>query len=103
MLTYPDLVQYRVANAGIAQVKGLLDVSEEDFQRMLSVNITGVHFCYSVAAKQMIKQKNLTKDNPGKLIAVSDSTPLSSRPLNPELMVYGCRLQASSALKRLPS
>lgn len=37
---------------------------------MLDVNINGVHFCYQVAAKQMIKQGNCTKENPGKLIAV---------------------------------
>jgi hypothetical protein len=37
---------------------------------MLNVNITGVHNCYSVAAKQMIKQGNCKKDAPGKLIAV---------------------------------
>lgn len=51
-------------------MKALLDLTEDDFQRMLSVNITGVHNCYSVAAKQLIKQGNCTKDNPGKLIAV---------------------------------
>lgn len=60
----------RVANAGIAQVKALLDLTEDDFQRMLSVNITGVHNCYSVAARQLIKQGNCNKKNPGKLIAV---------------------------------
>jgi NAD(P)-dependent dehydrogenase (short-subunit alcohol dehydrogenase family) len=48
----------------------MLDLTEEDFERMLSVNITGVHNCYSVAAKQMIKQGNCKKDAPGKLIAV---------------------------------
>lgn len=45
-----------VANAGIAQVKGLLEMTEEDFERMFQVNVFGFHNCYSVAAKQMIKQ-----------------------------------------------
>ena len=45
-----------VANAGIAQVKPLLELTEEDFERMFQVNVFGVHNCYSVAAKQMIKQ-----------------------------------------------
>lgn len=53
-----------VANAGIAQVKPLLDLTEEDMERMFSVNVYGVHNCYSLAAKQFIKQ--------GKLSASSD-------------------------------
>jgi NAD(P)-dependent dehydrogenase (short-subunit alcohol dehydrogenase family) len=45
-----------VANAGIAQVKPLLDLTEEDLKRMFEVNVYGVYNCYSSAAKQMIKQ-----------------------------------------------
>ena len=45
-----------VANAGIAQVKGLLDLTEQDFRRMFEINVFGVFNCYSTAAKQMIKQ-----------------------------------------------
>lgn len=45
-----------VANAGIAQVKGLLELTEEDLKRMFEVNVYGVHNCYSIAAKQMISQ-----------------------------------------------
>lgn len=45
-----------VANAGIAQVKQLLDLTEEDVRRMFEVNVFGVFNCYSTAAKQMIKQ-----------------------------------------------
>jgi NAD(P)-dependent dehydrogenase (short-subunit alcohol dehydrogenase family) len=45
-----------VANAGIAQVKALLDLSDEDVRRMFDVNVFGVFNCYSAAAKQMIKQ-----------------------------------------------
>lgn len=47
-----------IANAGIAQVKGLLDLTEDDFRRMFEVNVFGVQNCYAVAAKQMIKQGN---------------------------------------------
>lgn len=47
-----------VANAGIAQVKALLDLTEDDFRRMFEVNVFGVQNCYAVAAKQMIKQGN---------------------------------------------
>jgi NAD(P)-dependent dehydrogenase (short-subunit alcohol dehydrogenase family) len=44
-----------VANAGIAQVKALLDLTEEDLKRMFEVNVYGVYNCYSSAAKQIIK------------------------------------------------
>ncbi|KAI9693190.1 MAG: hypothetical protein M1822_005186 [Bathelium mastoideum] len=45
-----------IANAGIAQVKPLLELSEEDVQRMMAVNFFGVFNCYTAAAKQMIAQ-----------------------------------------------
>ncbi|KAF1912878.1 acetoin dehydrogenase-like protein [Ampelomyces quisqualis] len=45
-----------VANAGIAQVKALLDLTEQDLKRMFEVNVYGVFNCYSTAAKQMISQ-----------------------------------------------
>ncbi|EKD18983.1 uncharacterized protein L3040_006477 [Drepanopeziza brunnea f. sp. 'multigermtubi'] len=45
-----------IANAGIAQVKALLDLSEEEVRRMFEINVFGVFNCYSAAAKQMIKQ-----------------------------------------------
>jgi len=45
-----------IANAGIAQVKALLDLTEEDVRRMFEVNVFGVFNCYSAGAKQMIKQ-----------------------------------------------
>lgn len=55
-----------IANAGIAQVKGLLDLSEDDVRRMFEINVFGVFNCYSAAAKQMIKQ-----GNGGKIIGAS--------------------------------
>lgn len=52
-----------IANAGIAQVKSLLDLTEDDVKRMFEINVYGIFNCYSAAAKQMIKQ-----GTPGKLI-----------------------------------
>ncbi|KAK5002710.1 hypothetical protein LTR60_007024, partial [Cryomyces antarcticus] len=46
-----------VANAGIAQVKALLDLTQQDLRKMFEVNVYGVFNCYSAAAKQMIEQK----------------------------------------------
>jgi meso-butanediol dehydrogenase / (S,S)-butanediol dehydrogenase / diacetyl reductase len=45
-----------VANAGIAQVAPLLDVTAEDFDRLMAVNLRGVFLCYTAAARQMIAQ-----------------------------------------------
>ncbi|KAJ4354161.1 uncharacterized protein N0V89_005894 [Didymosphaeria variabile] len=45
-----------VANAGIAQVKALLDLTEQDLKRMFEINVFGVFNCYTTAAKQMIRQ-----------------------------------------------
>ncbi|KAF2207743.1 hypothetical protein CERZMDRAFT_102008 [Cercospora zeae-maydis SCOH1-5] len=57
-----------VANAGIAQVKALLDLTEEDFENMFRVNVFGVNNCYQAAAKQIIKQGNATAEAPAKMI-----------------------------------
>lgn len=67
VLTTPS----RVANAGIAQVKPLLDLTPEDFHRMFSINVYGVQNCFSAAAKQIIRQKSSSKTNPSKLIAAA--------------------------------
>lgn len=45
-----------VANAGIAQVKPLLEVTPEDFDSLMAVNLRGVFLCYQEAARQMIRQ-----------------------------------------------
>ncbi len=45
-----------VANAGIAQVKSLIDLTTEDWDRMFAVNMRGVFLCYKEAAKMMIQQ-----------------------------------------------
>lgn len=60
-----------VANAGITQVKSLLDVGEDEFERMLAVNLTGVHNCYGEAARQMIRQGTCQASRPGKLIGAA--------------------------------
>jgi meso-butanediol dehydrogenase / (S,S)-butanediol dehydrogenase / diacetyl reductase len=45
-----------VANAGIADVAPLIDVTPEAFDRLISINLRGVFLCYTAAARQMIKQ-----------------------------------------------
>ncbi|KAI1387599.1 NAD(P)-binding protein [Hypoxylon trugodes] len=60
-----------IANAGIAQVKPVLELTEQDFERMFAVNVFGVQNCFAEAAKQMIIQGNCKPDHPGKLIAAA--------------------------------
>lgn len=45
-----------VANAGVAAVAPLLDVTPEDFDWLMSINLRGVFLCYTSAARQMIDQ-----------------------------------------------
>ncbi|KXX82198.1 L-2,3-butanediol dehydrogenase [Madurella mycetomatis] len=45
-----------VANAGIAQVKPLLELTPDDWKRMFEVNVAGVHYCFQAAARAMIAQ-----------------------------------------------
>ncbi|KAF9810389.1 hypothetical protein IEO21_06964 [Rhodonia placenta] len=45
-----------VANAGIVAFKSLIELSSEDFDKMISVNLRGVMLCYKHAAMQMIQQ-----------------------------------------------
>ena len=55
-----------IANAGIAQVKPLVDLTTDEWDRMFAVNMRGVFLCYKEAAKMMISQ-----GNGGKIIGAS--------------------------------
>ncbi|KAK5157212.1 hypothetical protein LTR04_005473 [Oleoguttula sp. CCFEE 6159] len=65
-----------VANAGIAQVKALLDLTQQDLRKMFEVNVYGVFNCYSAAAKQMIEQKT-----PGKIVGAASIVAFKPFPL----------------------
>ncbi|KAL2165110.1 hypothetical protein VTH06DRAFT_406 [Thermothelomyces fergusii] len=60
-----------VANAGITQVKPLLEVTEADLGRMMAVNVAGVHHCFQAAARQMIQQGGFVGEVRGRLIAAA--------------------------------
>lgn len=49
-------VDILVNNAGLTRTAGLLDVTEEDWDRINRVNAKGVFFCLQAAARQMIHQ-----------------------------------------------
>ena len=50
-----------VANAGIAQVKPLLELTSPDVHNMFEVNFHGVFNCYTAAARRFISQKSKGK------------------------------------------
>lgn len=45
-----------VANAGIARTGPILELSDEQFDNVLGINLKGTLYCYRAAAVQMIKQ-----------------------------------------------
>jgi meso-butanediol dehydrogenase / (S,S)-butanediol dehydrogenase / diacetyl reductase len=49
-------VDVMVANAGIAQVKTLLELTPDDLQKIFEVNVFGVVYCMQAAAGKMIAQ-----------------------------------------------
>lgn len=53
-----------VANAGICQMKSMIEISADDWDKTLAINLRGVFLCYKEAAKVMISQ-----GKGGKLIA----------------------------------
>jgi len=55
-----------VANAGIVHACDFLDLAEEDFDRVIRVNLKGVFLCGQAAARQMVKQ-----GTPGTIVNMS--------------------------------
>jgi meso-butanediol dehydrogenase/(S,S)-butanediol dehydrogenase/diacetyl reductase len=51
-----DRLDVMVANAGVADVAPLLEVTPEAFDWLMSINLRGVFLCYTAAARQMIAQ-----------------------------------------------
>lgn len=79
-----------VANAGIAQVKAVLDLTEEDVRRVFDVNVVGVFNSYQLAAKQMIAQ-----GTGGKIIGAASIAAFRTSPM---LAHYGASKYAVKGL-----
>jgi meso-butanediol dehydrogenase / (S,S)-butanediol dehydrogenase / diacetyl reductase len=65
-----------VENAGTADVKALLDLTPEDWDRMMADNLRGVFLCYQEAARQMNRQ-----GTGGKIIGVASNVAYRPFPL----------------------
>ncbi|KXJ97343.1 acetoin reductase [Microdochium bolleyi] len=70
-----------IANAGMAQVKPVLEITDADFERMFQVNVFGLQNCYSAAARQMIAQQTCTASRPGKIIGAASVAAFKPTPL----------------------
>ena len=51
-------VDILVNNAGICQFKPFLELTEEEWDRTLNINLKGYFLCAQAAAKEMVKQKS---------------------------------------------
>ena len=51
-------VDILVNNAGICQFKPFLEITEEEWDRTLDINLKGYFLCAQAAAKEMVKQKS---------------------------------------------
>ena len=61
-----------VCNAGIMQIKPLLELSAADWERMLGVNVIGSFVTLQAAARQMLAQAPLAEGRPrGKVIQIA--------------------------------
>ena len=49
-------VDILVNNAGVVQTKPMLDLTEEDWDRVINVNLRGTFFCLQAVARRMIDQ-----------------------------------------------
>ncbi|MEI3606634.1 acetoin reductase [Pseudogracilibacillus sp. SE30717A] len=61
-------IDVMVANAGIVQVKPLIEITEADMRKIFNVNVFGMLYCIQAASKYMIKQKR------GKIINASSTS-----------------------------
>jgi len=71
-----------VANAGIIVTKSLFEVSVDEWDKVMAVNVRGVMLCYREAAKQMIKQ-----GKGGKIVGACSTA--GHRPSGGGVIAYG--------------
>jgi NAD(P)-dependent dehydrogenase (short-subunit alcohol dehydrogenase family) len=60
-----------VANAGIVAAGDFLDFTEEDFDRVIRVNLKGVFLCGQAAARQMVRQGPRADGTAGSIVNMS--------------------------------
>ena len=69
-----------VNNAGVAQTKPLLDLTEADWDRVIDINQRGMFFCLQAVAAQMIRQIPEELRSGAKLADIANLKPGSAQP-----------------------
>jgi glucose 1-dehydrogenase len=86
-----------VNNAAISIVKDFLDITEDDFDRVLAINLKGSFLLAQAAAKQMVKQVEMGRA-PGAIINMSSvNDTLAIETIAPYTMSKGGVKQLTSA------
>lgn len=77
-----------VNNAGVVQIKPMMELTEEEWDRIININQRGLFFCLQVVAEQMIRQMPATAKDTcrsphsfGKIVNISSVAGRSGRPL----------------------
>lgn len=77
--------------AGIAQIKGMMDLSEAEWDRIFDVNVKGVFFTLQAVARQMMQQRS------GAIVTISSIAGRAARPLQAH---YGASKAAVISITR---
>jgi NAD(P)-dependent dehydrogenase (short-subunit alcohol dehydrogenase family) len=64
-----------VNNAGICQFKPFLELTEEEWDRTLTINLKGYFLCAQAAAKEMVKQKSPKEGPEGEQVPYGAGNP----------------------------
>jgi NAD(P)-dependent dehydrogenase (short-subunit alcohol dehydrogenase family) len=66
-----------VNNAGVVQTKPMMDLTEEDWDRIVNVNQRGLFFCLQAVAAQMIRQlpEGLRVQTPSDVVSMKKTEP----------------------------
>jgi meso-butanediol dehydrogenase / (S,S)-butanediol dehydrogenase / diacetyl reductase len=81
-----------VNNAGIMRTCELLEANDEDWDRVMDVNVRAVFFLSQLAARQMVRQRH------GRIINVASAA--AKIATNPHVVSYNCSKAAVVALTR---
>jgi 3-oxoacyl-[acyl-carrier protein] reductase len=80
-------VDYLVNNAGVLTYSPVVDISEEDFDRMFAINVKGTLFCCQLACEYL--------EDGGSIVNLSSSTTMYMIPN------YGCYVASKGAVEQL--
>ncbi len=73
-------VDCAIANAGIVHVSDALELEEEDFDKVIAVNLKGVFLTGQLAARQMIRQEPDENGSKGTIINMSSANAVLAIP-----------------------